>query len=359
MLNNRIEQWRNLRFGMFIHFGLYSILGGIWHGKLITEGYSEQILKYAPISPDEYESLTKVFNPVNFDANAIASLAVEAGMKYIVITAKHHDGFCLFHSRQTEYNAVEATPYGKDIVGELSEACQKAGLKLGVYFSWIDWHYPHSTPTSNNSDPIPEKHMDFNLAQVEELLTNYGPIAEFWFDMGAPTQEQSKTMVDFVHQLQPGAMVNGRVWHGLGDFTVLGDNEVPDFNIAGLWQTPASIYHTTWGYRSWQERTELDGKIEEQLSNLRNVLRRGGNYLLNIGPKGDGAIVDFEEDVLRGIGNSLQKEKIIFDFDYSIQPQKHSIGDGDLFYHFEGEDYYSNKPILVKTADESIAKNKR
>ncbi len=346
MTNKRIQAWQDLRFGMFIHFGLYSMLGGVWQGKMI-DGYNEQILSQAPIQEGEYEQLAKQFNPVNFDADAIAELAVEAGMKYIVITAKHHDGFCLFHSKHTEYNIIDATPYGKDLVLELSEACAKHNIGLGIYFSWIDWHYPHAAPMSNhNSDPITDKHMEYNLVQIEELLTKYGPIVEVWFDMGAPTAEQSREMAKLVHHLQPLAMVNGRIWNGQEDFAVLGDNEIPDFLIDGPWQTPASIYHATWGYRSWQERTDLSGKIKEQTFNLSKVLELGGNYLLNIGPKGDGSIVDFEAAVLRGLGQWAQDG-----ISNSISQRKRIVlksKDAETLFGFQGKDYYSNKPVAAK-----------
>ncbi len=354
-MNDRIQRWKDLQFGMFIHFGIYSMLGGMWQGERITKGYSEQIHNHAQIPKDEYAQLAKQFNPVNFDADAIAQLAVDAGMKYIVITTKHHDGFCLFHSRHTTYNMVDATPYGKDIVAELAEACRKHDLKFGVYFSWIDWHYPHAipmSPTSNNSDPIPEKHMDFNLAQVEELLIQYGPIAEVWFDMGAPTLAQSKAMADLVHRLQPDALVNGRIWHGLSDFTVLGDNQIPDFKIDGPWQTPASIYHATWGYRSWQERTNLSGKITEQVSNLKSVWALGGNYLLNIGPQGDGSVVEFEADVLRGIGQALRENPSLSNKVGEDPSVRHRIvlndKDAELFYRFDGANYASVKPMVAQ-----------
>ncbi|MCC6581510.1 MAG: alpha-L-fucosidase [Phycisphaeraceae bacterium] len=359
MTTNKVQQWRDLRFGMFIHFGLYSIAGGVWDGRQITKGYSEQILAHAPVPRTDYENLAKQFNPTAFDPDAIAALAVDAGMKYIIITTKHHDGFCLFHSRHTKYNMVDATPYGKDVVAQLAEACRRRGLKFGVYFSWIDWHYPHALPISDhNSDAIPDKHMAFNLAQVEELMTQYGPIVEVWFDMGAPTRQQSQDMVNLVHRLQPEAMVNGRVWHGLGDFTVLGDNQVPDFDIEGPWQTPASIYHATWGYRSWQERTDLPGKIKDLTDGMKQVRQRGGNYLLNIGPRGDGSIVEFEADVLRGIGQWMRANANIQPAASASLPRV-TLKDADarLTYRFAGADYYSNKPITAKKTWTAILPN--
>ena len=359
---SRLHNWLGLRFGMFIHFGLYSMLGGMWKCVKITEGYSEQIRIQGKISKKEYEQLAKQFNPDHFNPDSIAELAVEAGMKYIVITAKHHDGFSMFHTKHSEFNIVDATPYGKDIVLQLSEACQRHGLKFGVYFSWIDWHCPYAAPVSrHNSDPIPAQHMKFNSDQVEELLTHYGPIAEIWFDMGAPTAEQSREMAELVHRLQPDALINGRIWNDQGDFAVLGDNQIPEFAIAGPWQTPASIYHATWGYRSWQVRDDLEGKIAEQISNLRKVLELGGNYLLNIGPRGDGSVVEFEKEVLLGIGKWAGKNQAVFSIEHAekLQRSKQQVQvfgeerpavlkneNAQNSYHHTGKDYYSSKAVL-------------
>lgn len=348
-IERREQEWRELRFGMFIHFGLYSMLGGVWKGKRITEGYSEQIRSQAGISREDYAALASTFNPVNFDPDAIARLALEAGMRYILITAKHHDGFNLFRTRYSRFNVVDATPYGKDLVRQLAEACGRHGLKFGVYFSAIDWNFEGALPiSSHNSDPIPPRHMEFNLAQVEELLTGYGPVAEIWFDMGAPTAEQSRRMAELVHRLQPATMINGRIWNDQGDFAVLGDNEVPRYRIAGPWQTPASIYHATWGYREWQERTDLNGKIAEQISNLSRVLALGGNYLLNIGPRGDGSVVEFEADVLRGIGRWIKEEGgLPACAEAAARRSKGDLRDDGITYRLSGSDYYSCKPVPV------------
>jgi alpha-L-fucosidase len=298
-----VREWQDRKFGLFIHFGLYSILGGMWQGQKIDNGYSEQIMGNAPIAKEQYATLAQNFNPYKFDADAIVELAQQAGMKFIVITSKHHDGFNMFHTRLTDYNVVEATPYHKDIVGQLSAACARHGMKFGVYYSTIDWHYPKaSSYIEGNSNPIPKAHEDFNVGQLQELASNYGPLSEIWFDMGKATPAQSARFAQAVHAIQPDVMVSGRVFNYQGDFTVMGDNEVPEFVIDEPWQTPASIYPDTWGYRSWESRTNLQGKIAENILRLAQVVSRGGNYILNIGPEGDGSVVPFEADVLRGIG---------------------------------------------------------
>ncbi|HEY9138301.1 MAG TPA: alpha-L-fucosidase [Terriglobus sp.] len=302
-----VQQWQGQKFGMFIHFGLYSQLGGVWKGKQIDNGYSEQIMANAPIPLDEYAATAKTFNPTKWDPDAIVALAKAAGMKFIVITSKHHDGFNMFHTAQTKYNVVDATPYHRDIVKELADACKRGGIGFGVYYSSIDWHEPGmDTYIEGNSNRLSDAHAKFNVAQLRELMTQYGPIREIWFDMGKPTPAQSDLFAKTVHQLQPQTMVSGRVWNYEGDFTVMGDNEVPQYGLDEPWQTPASIFNATWGYRSWQKRDDVQGKINENILKLVQVVSRGGNYILNIGPEGDGSVVPYEAEVLRGVGAWLK-----------------------------------------------------
>lgn len=302
-----VQQWQGQKFGMFIHFGLYSQLGGMWKGKQIDNGYSEQIMANAPIPLDEYAATAKTFNPTKWDPDAIVKLAKDAGMKFIVITSKHHDGFNMFHTVQTKYNVVDATPYHRDIVKELAEACKRGGIGFGVYYSSIDWHEPGmDTYIPTNSNPLSDAHAKFNVAQLRELMTQYGPIREIWFDMGKPTPAQSDLFATTVHKLQPQTMVSGRVWNYEGDFAVMGDNEVPQYGLDEPWQTPASMFNATWGYRSWQVRKDVQGKINENILKLVQVVSRGGNYILNIGPEGDGSVVPYEADVLRGVGAWLK-----------------------------------------------------
>lgn len=303
--SSALKTWHNNKYSMFIHFGIYSELGGVWQGKPNDNGYSEQIQARAGIMADIYEDVASQFNPVNWNADTIAALAKKAGMRSIVITSKHHDGFCMYKSAYTRFNVVDATPFKRDILKELSQACQKAGLNFGLYFSLID--YTIHPFTSHNANPITPDHHEYNKKQVAELLTNYGPVSELWFDMGSLTAQQSREMYDLVHKLQPNCMVSGRLGNNSYDFCVMGDNEYPDYKIDAPWQTPASMFDETWGYRSWQKRENAPAKTHEKLLSLIKVVCRGGNYLLNIGPKGDGSVVPYEAEVLTGIGKWLGK----------------------------------------------------
>jgi len=303
----QLQAWKNERYNMFIHWGgIYSVLGGVWDGKPVTRGLSEQIQAHAGIYSDTYAEVARQFNPEKWDADSMALLAKQAGMKAIVFTSKHHDGFCMWDTKTTDFNVVKATPFKRDVVKELADACKRHGLKFGLYFSNIDWHFPEAAPiSSHNSDSIPPLHHQYNLAQIRELLSRYGEISELWFDMGSNTLEQSKEMRDLVHKLQPNCMIGSRLGNDMGDFTVLSDNQQPDYEIGVPWQSPASFFDETWGYRSWQDRVPEEEKFKEKLTSLIKVAGRGGKYLLNIGPKGDGAVVPYERDILLKMGKWL------------------------------------------------------
>ncbi len=303
-----LQHWKDQKFSMFIHFGAYSHLGGVYNGREISIGLSEQIQAHAGIYSDTYEQITRQFNPVNWNADSIALLAQQAGMRSIVLTSKHHDGFAMFNSAYTDFDVVDGTAFGRDVVGEMAAACRKYKLRFGLYFSLIDWHYPHAYPiSSHNSDPITAEHHQYNLNQISELLSNYGEISELWFDMGSMTLEQSREMRELVKKLQPNCMIGSRIGNDMGDFTVMSDNQEPDYIIGVPWQSPASFFHETWGYRSWQKTVPQEEKYREKLSSLIRVISRGGNYLLNIGPKGDGSVVPYEAEILKRIGNWLRK----------------------------------------------------
>lgn len=344
------EKWRSLKYGLFIHYGLYSLCGGVWNGKIVEKGYSEQILSHGPVPQADYERLMEEFTAEAFDADALCDLALEGGMKYIVMVSKHHDGFCLFDTKTTTFSST-SSPAGRDLVLELSDACRRKGLEFGIYFSWIDWHFPLAVPISgHNSDVITDEHMEYNMAQLEELLSSYGAVSELWMDMGAPTPRQSELVYNLAHTLQSSIMVNGRVWNDRGDFVTMGDNCYPECTLDVPWQTPATIYRSTWGYRSWQKRENPGEKVEEIALSVKGVVERGGNYLLNIGLRGDGSVVEFERDVIRGAGRLLEKEGGLLRKENAESFSPLSVlsrANSTELFRYSGNEYYSLRCIVT------------
>ena len=303
----RLDWWREAKFGMFIHWGVYSIPAGVWGGEHIP-GIGEWIMLRAEIPIADYEKLAPQFNPVKYDADQIVKLAKAAGQKYIVLTSKHHDGFCMYGSAATDYNIVDGTPFGRDILGELAEACAREGIKLGLYYSQTqDWHHPNGF---GNTWDFNEDEQDFAdyidnyvKPQVREILTNYGPIAIIWFDTPKIiARHQSQELLELVHELQPDCLVCGRLGNKLGDYATAQDNAIPpDLQAEIDWETPATI-NDTWGFKThdhnWKSKTQL-------IRNLIEIVSKGGNYLLNIGPDAEGAIPEPSIERLEAMGDWL------------------------------------------------------
>ncbi len=303
----RLDWWRAARFGMFIHWGLYAIPAGRWKGEPVP-GIGEWIMYRARIPVREYEALAPRLNPVRFDAAEWVSLAKRAGQKYITITAKHHDGFCMFDTALTDYNIVDATPFGRDPMKELAEECQKQGLRLCFYYSQTqDWHHPDGDGNDWDYDPAQKDFgtylRDYVHPQVRELLTNYGPIGLIWFDTPkAMTLEQSRALLDLVHTLQPDCLVNGRLGNSLGDYAETGDNRIPDAAVGADWETPATI-NDTWGFKSDDENWK---SVPDLVRKLVDIASKGGNYLLNVGPTAEGVIPQPSVERLLAVGHWLE-----------------------------------------------------
>ena len=304
----RLDWWRQSKFGMFIHWGLYAIPAGVWKGERIP-GIGEWIMYRAQIPVEEYEKLVEQFNPVEFDAAEWVSLAKNAGQKYMVITSKHHDGFCLFDSEVTKYNIVDATPFDRDPIEELAAECQKQGIKLGFYYSQTqDWHHPDGVGNDWDYDEEEKDFADYleNYVkpQVRELLTNYGPIGLIWFDTPREmSREQSQSLLDLVHDLQPDCLVSGRVGNTLGDYASTGDNAIPDEAVDMDWETPATI-NDTWGYKTYDDNWK---SVETLIQKLVDIVSKGGNYLLNVGPTAEGVIPQPSADRLLAMGDWLKR----------------------------------------------------
>ncbi len=308
-LDPRLNWWRDAKFGLFIHWGIYSIPAGRWQGQDIP-GIGEWIMLRAQIPVREYEKLAEVFNPIHYDANQIVALAKRAGQKYIILTSKHHDGFCMYKTDQTTYNIVDGTPFGRDILQELADACQKEGIKLGLYYSQTqDWHHPDGDGNNWDFDDTQKNFDDYiqNYVkpQVTEILTRYGPIAIIWFDTPKGiSEEQSQSLLDLVHELQPDCLVCGRLGNALGDYATAQDNAIPADLLADLdWETPATI-NDTWGYKTHDHNWK---STETLIRNLVDIVSKGGNYLLNIGPDAEGNIPEPSVERLTAMGQWLDR----------------------------------------------------
>src|SRR4030095_4847250 len=304
----RLRWFREARFGMFIHWGLYAVPAGEWSGKLIP-GLGEWIMNRAKIPVAEYEQLAPRFNPVKFNAEEIVSLAKNAGMKYIVITSKHHDGFAMYHSQVSKFNIVDATPFKRDPLKELAAAAQNAGIKLCFYYSQTqDWHEPDAVGNDwdfpDDTKKNFQKYLDEKVKpQVTEILSNYRPIGLIWFDTPRNiTMEQSQQLVDLVHRIQPDTLVSGRVGHGLGDYDSAGDNQISRARAERIWETPVTI-NDTWGFKSYDQNWKPVPILVRQLV---QVISQGGNYLLNVGPTAEGVIPQPSVERLTQVGDWLR-----------------------------------------------------
>lgn len=324
-------EWGN--YAMFIHWGLFSHLGNIWNGKTYY-GIGEWMMdvNMANADKNEYKAVARSFNPTNFDAMKIAQLAKDAGMKYIIITSKHHDGFAMYHSLCDKFNIVDATPFGRDPMKELAEACKQLGLGFGFYYSHNqDWTTPGASGASKVDAEGNTKTFDdyFNtkcLPQVEEITKNYGDIELIWFDTpGDIPQKYVQKLVDVVHKNQPGALVSGRVGYNLGDYQTLGDMEVPLENIEGLWES-VDVTNDVWGYAWYDQNWKSPKQI---LKNLISTIARGGTYMLNIGPDGLGDIPEFMSKALQASGKWIARyPQVVYGTEPS--PWKHALPWGDV-----------------------------
>ena len=316
------------KFGMMIHWGLYSVLAGEYKGQRYDQNdkalrgwaaIGEWIMSRYRIPIKEYEKLAAAFNPIYFDADEWVGYAKEAGMKYLVITSKHHEGFSLFKSEVDSYNIVDATPFKRDIIKELSEACARQGMRFGLYYSQeLDWHEPHgggykdTEPdlkgcvwTNNWDFPETEK-KDYSICfekkikpQVKELLTNYGKIDLIWFDTPLIiSKEQSMELYDMVKKYQPECLVNSRIGNGVGDYRSCNANLIPHDYKQIPYEAPCTL-HDTWGYEAFDN----NWKSPEEIIRIKKHLNeRGINYLLNIGPDYLGRFPVPAIEILRAVG---------------------------------------------------------
>lgn len=313
--------FRDGNYAMFIHWGLYSSIANNWKDTTYY-GISEWIMnrQMANIPIDQYKSVASSFNPVNFNPREIVSLAKAAGMKYIIVTAKHHDGFSMFHSKANKFNIVDATPFGRDPMKELSAACREAGLGFGFYYSHNqDWTTPGGNGGPDTDEQGQRRTFDDYfyqkcLPEVEQLTNEYGAITLIWFDTpGEMDRKYVETLVGIVRRNQPQALVSGRAGHGLGDYTTFGDMEIPSVNVAGLWET-VDVTNDSWGYAWYDTNWKSSRTI---LQNVISTVSRGGTYMLNVGPKPDGSLPAAAKLILENAGQWIQRNPDVI---YAAEP---------------------------------------
>ena len=297
---NPVDRWfcRN-RLGLFLHFGLYSI-----------EGWHEQDQMRRRIPRLEYQKLISRFNPKRFDPEAILDLAESVGMEYVCLTAKHHDGFCLWDTRETDFNVMHS-PYGRDIVGELAHACERRSFPLGLYYSVVDWHHPNYPNRGRHhelAEPEPgdtpewDQYMQYLRAQVRELCTHYGEIRHFFWDMNVP-EFRDPSVNELLRSLQPNLVINNRGFDD-GDFgTPERESQNGSVNRTRCFDRPTEACNSV-GTQSWGYRRDEDYYTTPFLIQcIDSMMARGAHYLLNVGPDAGGRIPDVAASILSGIGD--------------------------------------------------------
>ena len=362
--NEKKTWWSESKFGMFVHWGIYSL-----------KAKGEWVMYQDRIPVKEYEKLAGEFNPVLFDAEKWVLLAKNAGMKYIVITAKHHDGFSMFKTGVSTYNIVDGTPFGRDVMDELATACRMHGLRLCFYYSHVrEWRHPHaqsleaSAPNRygnyGNFWDFPEEckknlqiYIDeFDKPQLRELLTQYGPIGIIWFDTPSLIRpDQAQELIDLVRELQPDCLINSRVGDSAdSDYFSLGDCEIPGFGTGIDWETPMTICDW-WGYNDRPGNKYRE--VKELVHQLVDIASLGGNYLLNVGPDSMGVIPMEAQERLNSLGEWMKtNSESIYASKASPFPIKPSWGritskEDRLFLHV----YQWNEEIALTGTKSKVA----
>jgi len=392
----RMQWWRQARFGMFIHWGVYAVPAGKWKGKDVS-GIGEWIMDRGQIPVEEYEPLTEQFNPVKFDADQWVRIAKDAGMKYIVITSKHHDGFGLWDSKVSDYDIIDRTPYKKDILKQLSKACKKYGVKFCFYHSIMDWHHhdylprrPWEKRSAEGADY--QRYIAYMKAQLKELITEYDP-AVLWFDgewEDTWNHEEGLKLYHYVRSLKPDIIINNRVDKGrkgmqgmTKDDTFAGDfgtpeQEIPPAGLPGVDWESCMTMNDTWGFKTddhnWKSSKVL-------IHNLIDIVSKGGNYLLNVGPTAEGLIPPTSVQRLQQMGKwmdvngqalygtnpwdkavyadeymTLTRKDANIDFDWGNAPPDEKVSDNDFNITWTGSivPEYSEEYTFYTYSDDGV-----
>ncbi|MGV8136637.1 MAG: alpha-L-fucosidase [Mangrovibacterium sp.] len=310
--SDRMQWWEEAKFGLFVHWGIYSVPGGYYQGKPV-DGIGEWIMNFGKIPVAEYKHFAPQFNPQNYDPEFWVRLAKDAGMKYLIITTKHHDGFALFDSKVTDWDVVDATPYGKDLLKPLAKACHREGIKLGFYYSQAqDWVHPGGAASGEHWDPAQDGNMDeylekIAIPQVKEILSNYGDIAVLWWDTPKDmTKERAEKFLP-VLEAYPDLVTNNRLGGGIQGDTETPEQFIPPTGFPGRHWEVCMTMNDTWGYKkddnNWKSAKELVLKLSD-------IVSKGGNFLLNIGPTANGEIPQASIERLQTIGMWMKKNSI-------------------------------------------------
>lgn len=344
--DQRIAWWQEGRFGMFIHWGIYSLPAGEWNGKKVS-GYAEHLMRKEKIFRADYLQLAHQFNPVNFNAEEWVKYAQNAGMKYLIVTAKHHDGFAMYDSKVSDFDIMDQSPFKRDPMAELAAACKKQGLKFGFYYSHaFDWEHPDAPGNdweydnpggdkllhggSNWFDAHPEllpkaqKYVDEKaIPQIRELLTKYHPDI-LWFDTPhkLPLSENIRILKS-IRETDPNVLVNGRLVRAagaeLGDYKNTADRPAEFFPVTGNWEAIPTT-NESYGYHKFDSSHKSPAHFIQLLA---SAASRGGNLLMNIGPKGDGSFDAKDLEILQGIGRWMKTNSAsIFGTSPSVLPMQ-------------------------------------
>jgi alpha-L-fucosidase len=326
--DERMGWWRDARFGMFIHWGLYAVPAGVYEGKPV-DGIGEWIMNHARIPREEYEGYAAEFNPVKFDAAEWVRIAKQAGMRYMVITSKHHDGFNLFDTDTTQWDIIDATPYDQDVIAALAAECKKQGLRFATYYSIMDWHHPAQLPSKLDEHGRPEwnptqidparkaEYVDYMKAHLRQLIERYD-VEVLWFDgewVDWWTEEDARPLYAWLRELKPSLIINNRIGKGRkgmegmdkgegysGDFGTP-EQQIPATGLPGVDWESCMTMNDTWGFKSTDENWKSS---QELLRNLIDIASKGGNYLLNVGPTAEGVIPAASVERLERMGRWLE-----------------------------------------------------
>ncbi len=363
--DQRMDWWRDATFGMFIHWGAYAVPAGEYKGQEV-KNVGEWIMHTANIPIPEYEAYVKAFNPEKFNATEWVRIAKEAGIKYIVITSKHHDGFCLWDSKVTSYDIMDAAPFKRDILKELSDACKAQGVKLCFYHSIMDWHQPDAESKkdyTHQHSPNPDwaKYRETYLKpQLAELLKKYDP-AVLWFDgewIPEWTEDQGKDLYNYLRNIKPDLIINNRVGKGragmqgmntykdaAGDFGTP-EQEILEGSSDFDWESCMTM-NDTWGFK----KNDHNWKSAETLvHNLVDIAAKGGNYLLNVGPTAEGLIPAPSVERLAEMGVWLKQNGEAIYATNSLKQYK----EGDAVRYTISKDGKTTYAILTKNPGRSI-----